>query len=152
LEAARDGLERLYEKASFFGEMSVDIDSLNREPSQKVREQFLEFEQALADDLNTPKALAALHLGLKQARDNYDEMYLFLKSDEVLGLNFVEQGIEKFRQNQDFSSEFRKELSEREELKKNSKYKEADEIRKKIEAQGYHVDDTQDGVVVRKVR
>jgi cysteinyl-tRNA synthetase len=88
--------------------------------------------KALDDDLDTPRALAILHKA-----NNFG---LWLKFDEVLGLNLKSQ-ISKLK----ITAQISKLLKEREKLRKQGKFKEADEIRKKIKEMGYEIEDTEKG-------
>ncbi len=122
------------------------------ESLEKMKEKFL---KALADDLNTPEAFAVLFdfvhavnklidenkIPKKNAREIIEAM---LDLDKVLGLNLKKALI--FR----IPEKIKKLLEEREKLRKEKRYKEADAIREKIRAMGYEVEDTPHGPKVRK--
>jgi cysteinyl-tRNA synthetase len=103
-------------------------------PAQKFthNQGLSQIERALDDDLDTPKALSILHKA--------NNFRLWLKFDEVLGLNLKSQ-ISKLK----ITAQISKLLKERERLRKQGKFKEADEIRKKIKEMGYEIEDTEKG-------
>jgi len=112
-----------------------------------------DFKQALENDLDSPKALAVI-LGLvknintlidkneinqAQAKAVYD---LMIEFDKVLGLSLA--------QTEDIPEEITNLAAEREKMRKEKKWKEADEIRKKIEKKGYEISDSEGKTVIRK--
>jgi len=102
-----------------------------------------EFEKAINDDLNMPKALQVLW---KLMRDeNAKGKYLTIKKiDEVLGLDLLN------KKEIIIPSEIKKLLEEREEARKNRDYKIADELRDKINKLGYILEDKEKGVIIKK--
>jgi len=88
---------------------------------------------ALEDDLDTPKVLAILHKA-----NNFN---LWLEFDKVLGL-----GLGKIKeQRAKIKDEIWSLLEKREELRKQGRFEEADEIREKIQKMGYEIEDTEEG-------
>ncbi len=112
------------------------------------------FETALADDLNTPQALAALHdlvndlLTLK-AKGSLSpvESLSFLaavkKADSVLGLDLAAAA--------KIPASVRKLAEERELCRNRKQFTPADDLRKRIRALGYEVDDTPLGPFVHPI-
>jgi len=110
-----------------------------------------EFEKAVNDDLNTPRALAAFW---KLIRDYYQnrhynknnpkEVYtLALRLDKVLGL-----GLDKIKLV--IPPKKIKELAKkREQLRKTGEWAKADEIRKIIEKSGFLLEDTKKGTIIK---
>ncbi len=116
-----------------------------------------EFYAALADDFNTPRAFAILFefiktinkiieeggLGKKEARD----IYVFFEK-----LNKIFEFIDfKKIKNSKIPEEVMDLVKLREEHRKNTEWKKADEVRHEIEKYGYSVDDTPHGPVVKKI-
>ena len=97
---------------------------------------------ALGDDLNTPQALATLWEMLKSNIPSEDKYDLAMSFDEVLGLNLAQVSSIEYP----VSSEVEELGEEREKLRHEGKYKEADKIRVKIEESGYKVLDSNEGV------
>ena len=117
------------------------------------------FEQAMDDDLNTPKALAAL-FGFQRAvnalidseRLSRGDYKLIMESlaqvDGVLGIMQSRPAVEELRKAQG-SSDIQAMVDEREQARKSKDYARADVIREKLKERGVTVQDTPDGPVWR---
>lgn len=93
------------------------------------------FDEALSEDLDTPKALAFVFDNLgKLSRDNFE------KIDEVLGI------LEKV----EIPEEVRRLVEEREETRKNKDFEKSDQLRSEIEEKGFLVEDLAGKTVVKK--
>jgi len=114
-----------------------------------------EFEKYMNDDLNTPKALAAIFALVKFVNKEIDrkaadkkslnEVYEFLRSiDKVLGI-FTEEKVE-------LTKEEKKLIEERNEARKRGNYKRADEIRAILKQRGIILEDTPEGVRWKKIK
>jgi len=118
---------------------------LNLNDDGKTNEKYLkEFQKAMDDDLNTPKALAEIW---KLVRDEKAEgkVQTIKKMDEVFGLKLLE------KEEVEIPKEVQKLVDERIEARKNKNWKLSDELRDKIKDLGFSVDDTGDGMKVRKI-
>ena len=91
------------------------------------------FREAIEDDLNMPEALAVVWELAKSGYPDGAKRASLLKFDEVLGLN-----LENSRQ---ISGEIKKLLEQREILRGEKRFEEADEVRRQIEKLGYRVKD-----------
>lgn len=114
------------------------------------------FEQALNDDLDTPKAVALLWELLKdEGVTAKDKRATILDFDTVLGLGFGKNKEAGERipvaTPDDMTPEIAALLDERESARSARNWTRADEIRILLEKQGYIVEDTSEGAVVRKV-
>ncbi|OGD62847.1 hypothetical protein A2160_05675 [Candidatus Beckwithbacteria bacterium RBG_13_42_9] len=149
LEKAKQTLDKLWEKAQMFGEYT-QTKAEDRDPSDKVLKRWNQFQEAINDDLNFPRALASLHEGLNEARDDFDTLFLLQKTDPILGLKFTEHG--KLLHKEWFSNvgKFKADLTRREEFRKRGEFAKADEIRKEIEAKGFVIEDTDSGTQIKK--
>lgn len=107
---------------------------------RKTEEYSQRFIQALNDDLNTPQALAVLWEMLKSNIPGQDKYNLAISFDEVLGLK-----VDQVKQVLHVSQEAEQLVKQREKLRKEGKFKEADEVRKKIYDLGFRVEDTAKG-------
>lgn len=119
--------------------------ALSREKNEKIESFKEDFTSALYDDLNTSKALAVLWEMLKSnipAPDKYDMAIAF---DEILGLGLKGVVVEKTQ----VSGKIQKLIDERESLRGEGKFKEADEVRKEIEKEGFVLEDTPQGSKVK---
>ena len=116
----------------------------NLEDDKKTNEKYLtEFQKAMDDDLNTPKALAELW---KLVRDEKAEgkVQTIKKIDEVFGLKLLE------KEEIEIPKEVQKLVDERNLARKNKNWKLSDELRDKIKDLGFSVDDTGEGSKIRR--
>ena len=112
----------------------------------KINEESLEeFEKAMDDDFNTPKALQVLWKLVRgeKAKGKYQTIK---KIDEVFCLNLLEK--EKIK----IPKEIQKIVEEREQARKNKDWKKADELREALKKKGYLLDDTEQGAKVRLIK
>jgi cysteinyl-tRNA synthetase len=138
LTAAQNALTKL--RAQIAGLKSQDDRTvLSDEKLQKVDEYKNNFISSLADDLNVPQALAVLWGMLKSNIPSGDKYELSMSFDEVLGLNLSKTP--KLQESK-IPSNIKILILKREELRKEKKFGEADEIRKQIEEAGFKVNDT----------
>ncbi len=113
LEAAQTALQKLRRKAQNLASQEV-----------LLRSYFLD---AINDDLNMPQALA-----VAWKTENHDDL---LEFDKVLGLDL-------FKENKkEIPEEVKKLLAEREKLRGEKKFAEADKIREELEKYGYSAQD-----------
>ncbi|VVB79779.1 Cysteine--tRNA ligase [uncultured archaeon] len=103
-----------------------------------------EFEKAMDDDLNTPKALAELW---KLVRDEkaHGKIKTIEKIDSIFCLNLLK------KEKVEVPKEVQKIVDERNQARKNKDWKKSDELRDKIKSLGYSIDDTAEGTKVKKI-
>ena len=103
-----------------------------------------EFENAINNDLNIPKALQVLW---KLVRDEKAEGKLktIKKMDEVFGLDLLK------KEKSQIPEEVKKFVKERGKARQEKDWKKADELRNEIKKLGFGVEDTEGGSVVRKI-
>lgn len=112
---------------------------------KKINKKYLnEFENAINDDLDMPKALQILW---KLIRDKkaVGKVEAIRKMDEVLGLDLLKK--EKVV----IPIDIKKLVDERERTRSAKNWKKADEIRNKIKGLGYGIDDTGKGTKIGKL-
>lgn len=113
-----------------------------------------EFEKAMDDDFNTPRALATLfHLinrgnflidkGKINQEDVRDILGILRKMDQVFNFIFWK------RKKKEIPEKILKLAQKREKLRNQEKFEKADKIRKKIEKMGYRIEDTEKGFLVK---
>jgi cysteinyl-tRNA synthetase len=149
LEAAQNRLDRwrgiVTEAWQATGGTAIDVmqEDANRS----------EFVAALADDLNTPAALAQAEAVLDQAAVGSVEqkrraLEVLFDMDQVLGLSLRERASDS-----DLGDEERAMLAERDEARKQGDYKRSDELRAELERRyGIRVKDTKDGTRWERIR
>ena len=110
---------------------------------EKENEKYLkEFEKAINNDLDMPKALQVLWELLRDGKAE-GKIKTIEKMDSVFGLKLLEK--EKI----EVSEEVLKLVEERENARKNKDWKKADELREKIKKHGFLIDDTNEGVRIK---
>lgn len=125
-----------------------DIKAEKAEPNPRVLE-------ALADDLNTPAALAVLHElvnNLNKASDA-DKAHLkgeFLASAALLGLAYQDPEVWFKGQKSNDDAEIEQLIAERSEAKKSKDWAKADEIRNTLKNRGIILEDTPQGTVWKR--
>ncbi len=127
--------------------------AIGGEPSVEIQEKkeivLVEFQKAMDDDLDTPRALAVLHgfvsdvNKMKLSAGDYSEVVAALQGfDRVFGF-FTWKGKKVDKK---FKLEIEALIAKRESLRKEKKFKESDEIRKKLSEKGVVLEDTSEGV------
>ena len=129
LEAAQNALNRLRNEVATWENSSTSI--LEYED---------QFETAVNDDLNMPKALSVLWEVVRSDKANSGKLATVLKFDEVLGLSLKEAKVIVHKK-EEVPEEVKKLFNEREILRKDKKFAEADKIREKILEMGFKVED-----------
>ncbi|MFH0776764.1 MAG: class I tRNA ligase family protein, partial [Patescibacteria group bacterium] len=103
------------------------------------------FGAALADDLNSPRALAVVWDYLKNPQANQTTI---LKFDTVLGLDLAKAEDEKI----EISPEVQKLLDERATARAKKDFKKSDELRDRILEKGFEIEDAKSGEQILKKR
>jgi len=119
---------------------------LSKEKEGKMEEVRYAFIEAVSDDLNTPRGVAIMWDMLKSnipAEDKYD---LALSFDEILGLSLNKVSTTKLA----IPEDLKKLIDERNKLRVEGKFEDADKIRIKIEEKGFYLMDSKGGTLVKK--
>lgn len=134
LTASQNALEKLRNQiAALKGETGRTV--LSDEKEKKIDEYRNQFMEAVNDDLNTPKALAVLWEMLKSNIPSSDKYDLAMSFDEVLGLKLGEAKTVEIPEN------IKNLTEEREKLRSEGKYEDADKIREQIQKLGFNISD-----------
>ncbi len=133
MEASKNSLQRL-----------KNIVTELKDDKKKNGEYLKEFEKAINDDLNMPEALQVLW---KLVRDEKAEgkIETIKEMDRVFGLKLLD------KEEVEIPREVKKLIEERKIARESKDWKKSDELRDKIKEIGYHVEDTAEGSVLRKV-
>jgi len=141
LRGAETALSRLKETIRESKTNKVKQNTSNK----KFKEYENKFLEHINNDLNIPKALALTwNLTKDKNLSNKEKYKLLLDFDKVFGLNLSEIKEIKIPQ------KIKTLLKAREDYRKQDDWKKADETRKQIEKLGYKIEDTKQGVKVKK--
>jgi len=141
LDAARVAYNKLVEYVRSWKQGGRS--ALSSEKMKKVDEYQKEFFGKLAEDLNVPEAIAVLWGMAKSNIPNSDKLDLLLDFDQVLGLKIAENS-EKLKETK-VSKQVEDLVEQREKYRKDGNFEKADEMRKKIEKEGFELLDTNEG-------
>lgn len=140
LEAAQIAYKRLLE----------NIPKL-RNPKIGCAEYEEEFLQALNDDLNMSKALSIVWDLVKSDYPDSAKAESLLKMDQVLGLGFDKAKEKNKSIKIVVPSEVQILIEERNRLRRQGSFTQADHVRNKIKKLGYNIKDTKKGVEVERI-
>ncbi len=129
LESAQNSLRSLRRIAQDLPESGENHDAWSK---------FLSY---LADDLDTPRAMA--HVWETVRSDVPGRKWFLMKVDGIFKLDLFREP--------EVPDEVREMARERERLRKEKRWEEADRIRERIREMGYEVEDTPEGTRIRKV-
>lgn len=124
----------------------LDLKSKNDSKKTKDYERYKkEFLESVNDDLNVPKGLAILWAVLRDPKlGSKEKLKLVYEFDKVLGLGLKDITTDKV------PSEVIILVEEREKARKNKDWAKADKIRDDIKKEGYVVEDSTSGPVIKK--
>lgn len=151
LTAAQNALNELRVYVSTHSRIHSSRTILSEEKLEKVDVYRKKFDDALENDLNMPQALAVVWEVVKSNIPSQDKYDLLIDFDDVLGLQLRQTENDK-RQTVSTPEDIQKLLDKREDLRKEQKFAEADEMRKTIEEKGYVVADSPEGVRISAKR
>lgn len=146
LRAAKNSIDRLNELISKLGEAEGKDSGKAKQAIEKARKKF---EKAMDDDLNTALAFAALFEFVRSANALLDRGEIG-KKDWKAALDFLHKidsvfAVMDFEQKSEISRGNLQLIKQREKLRKEKKWAEADAIRKQLAKKGILLDDTEKG-------
>jgi len=141
LKAAQVAMERLLEGvvAHKYADPQVRIDD------DVISGFESEFNEAVNDDLNIPKALGVVWNIARYGTKSSDLYKLLIKMDQILGLDF-DKAAQKTEEVPDLDPEIQELIDRRQQARKEKNWKLADEIRDKLNGMGILLEDTPQGV------
>ncbi len=139
MEAAQNALERLREHIRSYNKTGVEAEA--REAPSGAREAFA---AAINDDLNAPAALGVLWELIRSEKAPEDKLAMLKDFDRVLGLKLAE--VEEI----EVPSEVQQLVAQRELLRVQRAWKQADEIREAVQQMGYEIEDSAKGTRIKK--
>ena len=146
-------LERIEEFLRKLKTVNLKSGTKNLKLIKKFKKDF--YEQ-LADDFNTPKAFAVMFDFIKESNQFLETNLISKKEAKEIyilfeGINKVFDIFDFKKINQAIPSAIKKLAEAREICRKNQDWQKSDELRMEIEKQGYLVEDTKSGPVIKKV-
>lgn len=147
------GAETAYKKLlSTVRQLKAEIQrqSLSPEKMQKTAEYMKRFDEAIANDLQMPQALAIVWEVVKSSIPAEDKLDFLLEADRVLGLGLREVEEVSTKPAVPLPEEIVKLKDARDQARTDGDYARSDELRKQLEEAGYEVSDTPTGTVVTK--
>jgi cysteinyl-tRNA synthetase len=139
VQAARNGLLHLQNQVRQLAGAAADPDHLIN-PEHKSK-----FLEAVNDDLNMPRALAAVQELLKSNIGDDQKYTTILDFDRILGLD-----LDQVNKPQELPSEVKKLVDARQKAREDKEWEASDRLRDEIQALGYMVHDTPDGMKIIK--
>lgn len=133
-----DGAENAYKKLKSKTSNLKFSENYNEEVFKEWKDKFT---LCLEDDLNTANALTVLHELLKSDVDNDTKYKLVADFDQVLSLDLLKVDAKRIENEE----EILKQISLRNEAKKNKDYSTADKIRDELLSKGIVLRDTREG-------
>ena len=120
------------------------------EECARLRESF---KAAMDNDLNTSLAITALYDVLKADIPDGSKLELIKDFDSVLSLGLIEaaEKLKSEKQEEDIPAEVLELLEQRKAARKEKNFALADELRNKITALGYAVEETREGTKLKKL-
>ncbi|MDP4092206.1 MAG: cysteine--tRNA ligase [Bacillota bacterium] len=108
-----------------------------------------EFQEAINDDLNIPKALGIVWNIVRYPKKSKQLFELLLETDSILGLGMADAESKKADET-DVGSEVEGLIEKRQQARKEKNWKEADNIRDQLKEMGIILEDTPQGVRWKK--
>ena len=141
LDAAKNAYERMKRKV-------LELKKEEHKGNDFSKNYDTKFLEVVNDDLNMPRAMDVVWKMI----DDFDfdprrKLVLLEKFDSILGLGIDEIKEEKI----DVPFGIQELIDKREKLRREKKFAEADIVRERLREKGYLLEDTEDGVEVRKV-
>lgn len=165
LKQAEENLEKLRETIKRLKRKTADNEKA-KGLEKRTKEARENFENKLADDLNSPEALkiildyatfinSQLNEGKIDKKQAKEVLEAFLEFDQVLGLNLEEVWKQALSADsylaggqEDIPEKIKKLAQKREKLREKENYEKADKLREKIREAGYKIKDTEEGIIL----
>lgn len=149
IEEARKALERIVILMDKIDKLNVKAQGNKNIPEiEEIKKKFIE---AMDDDFNTPQGLACVFELVNLANKRIDDADFLLSSKDTLIELLGIFGISLAKKTDSGeSSTIEAKINERNRLKSEKKYSEADNIRKELEAQGIILEDSKSGTTWRR--
>jgi cysteinyl-tRNA synthetase len=144
LQAAANSLNRLNNAVADLKQQTGDTKGMT---NQVWKEKFLE---KINDDLNMPGALAVIWDLIKEPEiSQADKLATLLDFDSILGFKLDEVKINQIKFDK-LDVKIQEMIKQRENARKEKDYRKADVLRQEIENAGFQIEDSADGIIIRK--
>lgn len=145
LDAARNGLENLYTRCL---EVRDEARGEDEDPAPTDGAAWkTKFDDAINDDINTPKALSVFFEMLKDENVQAGTKWILVHEfDEVLGIGIVD----RLAKTSSIAPEIGEKFTQYQHFRSNKQFTHSDSLRKEIEALGYSVRDEKIGSYIVK--
>lgn len=139
LNAAQQAYQRLVEMLRTWQQEKLGTTSPTPRTETAISDLRKKFQEKINHDLNIPEALAVVWQIVKSKIPNPSKLDLILDFDQVLGLGLAELGEIAI------PAEVKKLVQQREKLRGQKKWLQADAMREKIEKLGWKIEDSKKG-------
>ena len=151
---AETNVKRLAEFYDKVAKLAQKSPAVRETKNEREKSKFKSFWEELAGDFNTPKALAVVFRLLRKGNSRISENKITAEEAGQI-LDFLAEvnklfGIIPDTETTSVPEDIAALASEREKLRKEEKWKEADKIRAAIEKMGYIIEDTSRGPEIKK--
>lgn len=123
-------------------------DTVNSEITAEFKK---EFDEAVNDDLNIPKALGILWNVVRYEKKSPELFKLIAEMDSVLGLDLEKVEIKAEAESEELEPEIMELIEKRRQARKDKNWKLSDEIRDSLKENGVTVEDTPQGMKWKRV-
>jgi cysteinyl-tRNA synthetase len=126
----------------------------NKQLAKKIADSRKKFEKYMDDDLNAPQALASVFAMINDVNKSIEKKKIDKKSlkEAEKFLKDVNRVFDFASEDEEITQEERELIMEREELRKQKNFAEADKIRNILKEKGIILEDTPQGIRWRKIR
>ncbi len=149
LDNARNTFDKLIGRIA-----AIAKESMGTPNEERFAELEQAFDNALGNDLNTAQAVTVLYDVLKADISRAQKIQLIREFDEVLGLDLMKHAEAKIKAEQEAASDIPAEIQalvdERAAARKAKDFAKADELRDKITALGWVIEETRQGTKVHR--
>lgn len=141
LQASQNAITKLWKTINELKKESEKRPTLSSEKMEKLETYRTRFNEALNDDLNTAVAVSIVWEVIKSNIPSLDKLDFLNFANEVLGL-WTESTLLDISKEKVVPEDVLQLIQKREDLRKEKKFEEADQIRKQIEELGFDISDS----------